>query len=123
MAMKRRSARAKARQKPPLQRRGPAVRRLCGSMRNIAEAAALLRIFSNARRLLILHELMVANELCVGELAHAVGVAQASLSQHLAKLREAKLLCARREGKHVYYQITNEAAVKRTIQNIDHLLR
>ncbi len=70
-------------------------------MTNISEAAALLRMFSNAKRLLILHELMAVSELSVGELAETVGVAQASLSQHLTKLRAANLLCARREGKHV----------------------
>lgn len=83
----------------------------------------MLRIFSNPKRLLILHELMAVNELSVGELAHTVGVGQASLSQHLSKLREANLLCARREGKHVYYHVSNKAAVQRTIRNIDHLLR
>jgi DNA-binding transcriptional ArsR family regulator len=101
MAAKRRSAQAKARQKPPLQRRGAALQCFCASMTNISEAAALLRMFSNAKRLLILHELMAVSELSVGELAETVGVAQASLSQHLTKLRAANLLCARREGKHV----------------------
>ncbi|MBN9581460.1 MAG: winged helix-turn-helix transcriptional regulator [Afipia sp.] len=123
MATKRTSARAKARHKPPLQPRRAAVRRFCASTTSIAEATALLRVFSNARRLLILHELMAVNELSVGELVHTVGVPQASLSQHLAKLRAAKLLCARREGKHVYYHIANETAVKRTLQTIDRLLR
>jgi DNA-binding transcriptional ArsR family regulator len=121
--MKQGSARAQTGQRRPPQRSGCTVRRFCASTTDAFEAAALLRVFSSAKRLLILHELIAASELSAGKLAQTVGVSQAALSQHLMKLREAKLLRARREGRHIYYRISNATAIRRAIRDIDHLLR
>ncbi len=44
-------------------------------------------------------------ELCVCELAHALGAAQPVVSRHLGLLREAGLVSDRRRGQWVHYRI------------------
>jgi len=57
------------------------------------------------RALILIHQ---TNELCVCELTYALDLAQPVVSRHLAQLKEAGLLCSRRQGLWVYYCI-NEA--------------
>lgn len=72
------------------------------------EAADLLSAMSNAKRLLILCNL-VAGEMPVGQLAETVGLSQSALSQHLAKLRARKLVSTRRDAQTIYYSIASES--------------
>lgn len=49
-------------------------------------------------------------ELSVNALAERVDKSQASVSQHLAKLRLARVVSTRQDGTRVYYRLTNEHA-------------
>ncbi|MDO5065839.1 MAG: metalloregulator ArsR/SmtB family transcription factor [Propionibacteriaceae bacterium] len=51
-------------------------------------------------------------ELSVGQLAEAVGKAPAAVSQHLAKLRLARIVASRQDGQRVFYSLTNEHAIE-----------
>jgi DNA-binding transcriptional ArsR family regulator len=99
------------------------IRRFCTSGCDIADAAEFVRGFANDKRLLILHELACADELSVGELAHAVRFDGATLSQHLKKLRTARFIHARRDGKRIYYRLSHDVSVQNAIRSIDLLLR
>jgi|SRR5512139_2483678 len=77
------------------------------------EAATFLKSMANDRRLVVLCEL-VKGEKTVGELEAVAGLSQSALSQHLAKLREAKLVATRRQSQTIYYSLAN-AGVKRLI--------
>lgn len=68
------------------------------------EAASLLRSVGNPQRLLILCEL-VEGERGVGELLDRLELSQSALSQHLAVLREAGLVRARRTGVQAFYAL------------------
>ena len=68
--------------------------------------AGRLVLVSNAKRLLILCEL-VKGERSVGSLQAAVGLSQSALSQHLARLREAGMVDTRRESQTIYYRISD----------------
>jgi len=70
------------------------------------EAAEFLKSMANDRRLVVLCEL-VNGERTVGELEAVAGLSQSALSQHLAKLREAKLVATRRESQTIYYSLAN----------------
>jgi DNA-binding transcriptional ArsR family regulator len=70
-----------------------------------AEAAAVLRLLANERRLLLLCILITEHESPVGRLAERVGLSQPAVSQHLAKLREDGLVTTRRSGTTIYYRI------------------
>lgn len=51
-----------------------------------------------------------AGELPVNAIATAVGKAPAAVSQHLAKLRLARIVAARQDGNRVFYRLENEHA-------------
>lgn len=71
-----------------------------------ASAAELLSAMAHEKRLLILCHL-VKNELSVSALAARLQLPQPTLSQHLAKLRDLKLVATRREGNVVYYHLAS----------------
>ncbi|HEY5981453.1 MAG TPA: metalloregulator ArsR/SmtB family transcription factor [Microlunatus sp.] len=48
-----------------------------------------------------------AGELPVNAIAAAVGKAPAAVSQHLAKLRLARIVAARQDGNRVFYRLEN----------------
>ncbi len=75
-----------------------------------AEVAKLLEMLANPRRLMILCELG-DGERSVGELVPVIGLQQAALSQHLARLRAAGLVSTRRAAQMVYYRLASPAAV------------
>jgi DNA-binding transcriptional ArsR family regulator len=69
-----------------------------------SHAATVLKSISNKWRLLILCQL-VKGEKSVGELLELVDLSQSALSQHLAVLRETKLVSTRRESQVIFYSI------------------
>ena len=68
--------------------------------------AAVHKALANTKRLEIVHLLRVQS-LSVLEMAGMLGLSQSNLSQHLAILRQAGLVKARKEGVSVYYQLTS----------------
>lgn len=64
----------------------------------------LFRAFSDRTRLRILH-LVRAGEVCVGDLVKVLRVPQPTASRHLAYLRRAGLVVARKDGLWSYYSL------------------
>lgn len=77
-----------------------------------ADAARLLRLLANEKRLLILCLLVADGEKDVSSLAEAVELSQSALSQHLAKLREDDLVAFRRESQTLYYRLADPRAAR-----------
>ena len=75
----------------------------------VADAESLLKAMANQARLLILCEVM-KGERTVTELHLALGSSMSSISQHLAVLRDERIVSTRRESQHVYYSLANESA-------------
>lgn len=73
-------------------------------------ACGLLKNLANPDRLLLMCEL-AQGERNVGQLEQALGIAQPTLSQQLAVLREARLVDTRRAGKHIYYRVASAPAL------------
>ena len=71
--------------------------------------SALLRAMANPNRLMILCHLLHA-ESNVGELEKIVGPSQSALSQHLARLRQMKLVKTRGHAQQVYYSLSGDQA-------------
>ena len=80
------------------------------------KAASLLKAMSNPHRLMILCRLG-ASEASVGELQVDSGLSQSALSQHLAILRDRKLVDTRRESQTVYYRL-DDPAVRQVIETL-----
>ena len=70
------------------------------------QAARLLKVMSNERRLMVLCHL-IDGERSAGELERLVGLRQSALSQHLAKLRGQGLVRTRRDGQSIYYALAS----------------
>ena len=82
-------------------------------------AAALLRLLSNEKRLMVLCQL-ADGELSVGEIQSRVDLSQSALSQHLALLRDEGVVATRRESQTIYYRVADHAAM-RIIQTLAEL--
>ncbi|PZM09547.1 ArsR/SmtB family transcription factor [Rhizobium tubonense] len=67
-------------------------------------ASTLLKALSHEMRLLILC-ILADREKTVGEIEGIVGIQQAVVSQHLARLRSEGLVETRRDGRLVFYRL------------------
>ena len=66
----------------------------------------MFRAFSDRTRLRILN-LLRSGELCVCDLVRVIDVPQPKISRHLAYLRRAGLVTARKEGLWMYYELAS----------------
>jgi len=74
--------------------------------RGEAEAmAGLLTLLADPLRARILSALLVVEEVCVGDLALALGATEDAVSYALRLLRTAGLVRRRREGRMAYYRL------------------
>jgi len=67
----------------------------------------VFRMLADSTRVQVLWAL-VGREMSVNELAEHVGKPAPSVSQHLAKLRMARLVRTRREGTTIFYTLEND---------------
>ena len=72
-----------------------------------AEAAGLLKALANEKRLMILCKLLERGEMSVMALCDDMGLSQSALSQHLAKMRDVKIINFRRDGQTIYYHVSS----------------
>ncbi|HJQ34152.1 MAG TPA: metalloregulator ArsR/SmtB family transcription factor [Pyrinomonadaceae bacterium] len=73
-----------------------------------AQAELLFRALADRTRLRLLN-LMAAGEVCVCFFVEVLGEGQPKISRHLAYLRRAGVVSARREGKWMHYRISTPA--------------
>lgn len=73
--------------------------------------AELCQTLASPVRLEILN-LLRGDEQRVSELAEATGLNQANVSQHLAVLRNKRIVSTRREGTNVYYRVANPKMIR-----------
>lgn len=72
--------------------------------------AQICKALADAKRLLIINDLR-EGEKTVGELASSLELPQATVSQHLAILRQGGLVYPRRHGINVFYRIANHKVI------------
>ncbi len=75
------------------------------------DAATLLKAMSHEGRLMTLCHL-VSGETSVSDLEDLLGARQAAVSQQLARLRLEGLVQSRRDGKTIYYSISDDRAAR-----------
>jgi ArsR family transcriptional regulator, lead/cadmium/zinc/bismuth-responsive transcriptional repressor len=74
------------------------------------QAAGLMDLFkslANDTRLRLLHALARVGELCVGDLAEAVGMRPQAVSNQLQRLVDRGVLGSRRDGRSIRYRIVD----------------
>lgn len=73
-------------------------------------AVEVFSMLADATRIRIILALRDAEELSVNHLADIVDKSPAAVSQHLAKLRLARIVATRQDGQRVFYRLENEHA-------------
>jgi len=80
-------------------------------MRSACDASNFLKAISHEGRLMILCHL-ATGEKSVTELEELLSARQAAVSQQLSRLRIEGLVTPRREGKAIYYSLTDRRAIE-----------
>ncbi|MCB1969093.1 MAG: winged helix-turn-helix transcriptional regulator [Geminicoccaceae bacterium] len=80
-------------------------------LKESALASRFLKSIANEHRLQILCTLS-QGERSVGEIRETVELRQSNLSQQLGRLRQDKLVKTRREGKMIYYSLSNDKVIR-----------
>ena len=75
-----------------------------GALYDLAE---LFKVFGDSTRIRILFVLFEA-QVCVCDLAQALGMTQSAISHQLRILKQNKLVKSRREGKSVFYSLADD---------------
>ncbi|WKD60837.1 HTH-type transcriptional regulator KmtR [Corynebacterium ciconiae DSM 44920] len=75
-------------------------------------AAEVLKLLADPTRIRIILTLGRAAEISVNEISATVGKRPATVSQHLAKMRLARMVTTRHQGTSVYYALTDEHAIQ-----------
>jgi ArsR family transcriptional regulator len=73
----------------------------------LRRAAEIIKLLGHPERLKIV-EVLEEGEATVSEIQEQLHLAQAIVSQHLAKLRGGNVVAARREGVRVHYQLIED---------------
>lgn len=73
-------------------------------------AVEVFAMLADATRVRIIMALRDAEELSVNHLADIVDKSPAAVSQHLAKMRLARIVSTRQDGTRIFYRLANEHA-------------
>ena len=93
------------------------------SVEELQSAVGMLKLLGDETRLRIICALL-EGEHSVNELADLVGAQPPGVSQHLAKLRLARLVRSRREGTRIYYVVDDahvRGLVEAVLSHADHV--
>jgi ArsR family transcriptional regulator, lead/cadmium/zinc/bismuth-responsive transcriptional repressor len=85
-----------------------------------AHVAELFRAFSDTSRVRIMSALL-DGEKNVSTLAELVGISESAVSHHMRGLRQMHIVTARRDGKEVYYSITDPHIITLFKQGVEHV--
>ncbi|MBU3213731.1 metalloregulator ArsR/SmtB family transcription factor [Clostridium estertheticum] len=72
------------------------------------EIAEMLKVLAHPVRLCIINGLLGKGTCNVSHMQDCLGIPQSTLSQHLQKLRMAKIIVGKRNGLEINYSICNE---------------
>ena len=86
----------------------------------LAELGNLFKIFGDITRIRILYSLF-ESELCVCAIAEILGMNQSAISHQLKVLKDANLVSNRREGKTIYYFLSDDHVKTMIVQGFEHI--
>jgi len=102
--------------------------RVQAAVARLVDDSATLRLADTFRALgdptrIRIISLLVGDELCVCDLAAALGMSQSAVSHQLRMLRDLRLVCRRREGRHIFYTLDDEHVAdlfRRSLEHVAH---
>ena len=87
----------------------------------LSDLSDLFKIFGDTTRCKILFALF-ESEMCVCAIAELLGMTQSAISHQLRILKDADLVGKRREGKTIYYFLSDEHVRTIIAQGFEHLI-
>ena len=97
-----------------------AVKALLPSDETLFELSDLFKLFGDTTRIKILY-LLFEKELCVCDIAALLNMTQSAISHQLKVLKNSKLVKFRREGKVVFYRLSDNHVKSIIAQGMEHL--
>lgn len=85
-----------------------------------SDCADFLGIFGDSTRIKIISALS-DEELCVCDISYLLGMTQSAVSHQLKLLRSARIVTTRREGKIIYYSLSDHHVKKILLMGIEHV--
>nr|WP_083190853.1 metalloregulator ArsR/SmtB family transcription factor [Serinicoccus hydrothermalis] len=73
----------------------------------LGQVAAMFKLLGDPTRARLLYAVLEAGELCVCDLSAATGIAEATVSQALRLLRASGVVTGRRQGRNVFYRLSD----------------
>lgn len=83
--------------------------------------AELFGLLSNPNRVRLVEELSHKGEMDVNSLETELGISHSAVSQHLTLLRAHRVVSERREGRHVFYKLTQHGLAEWILHGLDFL--
>ena len=83
--------------------------------------AEIFKVLGDPTRIKLL-ALLSAIEMCVCDIADALGMKQSAISHQLRVLRGARLVKFRKDGKEAWYSLDDDHVVKLMNQGLEHVL-
>ena len=87
----------------------------------LCDLSDLFKIFGDTTRVKILFSL-IDTEMCVCAIAELLGMTQSAISHQLKALKDANLVGNRRDGKTIYYFLTDDHVRTIVAQGFEHLI-
>ena len=87
----------------------------------LCDLADLFKLFGDTTRMKILFALL-ESEMCVCAIADLLGMTQSAISHQLRILKDANLVGNRREGKAIYYSLSDDHVRTIVAQGFEHLI-
>lgn len=84
------------------------------------DLAELFKVFGDSTRIRILYVLS-ESEMCVCDLATILGMTQSAISHQLRALKQSKLVRCRRDGKSVFYSLSDNHVKTILKQGLEHI--
>ncbi len=76
------------------------------------EQAELLKVLGHPTRLCIINGLLTGDGCNVSYMQNCLNIPQSTVSQHIAKLKAAKIIVGERSGLEIHYKVINEDAIR-----------
>ena len=80
----------------------------------------LFKIFGDTTRIKIMYALY-EGEMCVCAISELLNMTQSAISHQLKTLKDANLVSARREGKEIYYSLSDEHVKSIIAEGFEHI--
>ena len=86
----------------------------------VVALAEIFKALGDATRVRMLDALS-RSEVCVCDLAAMLGLTESAVSHQLRFLRSLRLVRSRRDGRHIYYTLSDQHIVKLFEQGLEHV--